>query len=57
MEPLWEFPSAACWVSWQKPNARAWSPLIRPLMDDLISHAGFFIAQPLYAQILRDVDE
>ncbi len=32
-------------------------PLVRPLMDDLISRAGFFIVQPLYAQILRDVGE
>lgn len=32
-------------------------PLVRPRMDDLISRAGFFIAQPLYTQILRDVGE
>ena len=32
-------------------------PLVRPLLDELISEAGFFIAHPLYAQVLQDVGE
>jgi predicted nucleic acid-binding protein len=32
-------------------------PLVKPLMDDLIHQAGFFIAQALYEQIIHDVGE
>ena len=32
-------------------------PAVKPLMDDLISHAHFFIAQPVYAETLHHAGE